>query len=321
MNAFEDFLEIDNQKILSLGQTRWLSVHSYFKWILEQWDALTLYFTLFSTWWLEKPLYENNDDVHGLYFGHDSWIQCISNHSLPLFHTFKLETKRLVATLSKNFLEVGYVNALKNSLDVNYDNYYVAIQKIYLGLNAQIAISELVDRDPMVDHNHKMKLYLTAREFYKEAVGQIKTRFIYDEDLREMSCLVEPSNAAKLNLSSLAPIPVKHFPPKCPRAAIHSKWHEQSSVDVLKDLYQSPVEYWRFVLSIVTPSGWPGFVNLRQVIYIFLSLPFSNVVAERLFSTLKEVKADKQNKLSTLTLSAIVLNAGRREWICILRCW
>ena len=70
-----------------------------------------------------------------------------SNHSLSLFHTFKLETKRLVTTLSKNFLEVGYVNALENPLDVNDDNYYVATQKIYLGLNAQIAISEFVDPD------------------------------------------------------------------------------------------------------------------------------------------------------------------------------
>ena len=45
LNAFQDFLEIDNHKILSPGQTRWLSVHSCVKRILEQWDALTLYFT------------------------------------------------------------------------------------------------------------------------------------------------------------------------------------------------------------------------------------------------------------------------------------
>ena len=151
-----------------------------------------------------------------------------------------------------------------------------------------------------------MKLYLTAREFYKEAVAQEKTRFVFDDDLYEMSCFVEPSNSAKLKLSSLVPLPVKYFPPICPRAAIDSEWREQSSVDVPKDLYQSPVEYWRFVLSIVTPSGRPRFVNLRQVIYFFFSLPFSNVVAECLFSTLKEVKTDKQNKLSTLTLSAIL---------------
>ena len=115
-----------------------------------------------------------------------------------------------------------------------------------------------------------------------------------------MPCLVEPSNAAKLNLSCLAPIPVKHFPPKCPRAAIDSEWREQSSVDIPN------VEYCRFVFSIVTPSGRQRFINLRQVIYFFFLLPFSNVVAERLFSTLKEVKTDKQNKLSTLTLSAIL---------------
>jgi len=79
----------------------------------------------------------------------------------------KLETKRPVATLSKNFFEVEYVNGLKNPLDVdiNDDNYYAAIQNIYFGLNAQLAISELVERDPKVDHNELMKAKLTAREF------------------------------------------------------------------------------------------------------------------------------------------------------------
>ena len=93
-----------------------------------------------------------------------------------------------------------------------------------------------------------------------------------------MSCLVEPSNAGKLNLSSLASLPVKHFPPTCLRAAIDSEWREQSSADVPK------VEYCRFVFSIVTPSGRPRFVNLRQAIYFFFLLPFSNVVAERLLA-------------------------------------
>ena len=104
----------------------------------------------------------------------------------------KLETKRLVATFSKNFLEVEYVNSLKNPLDVdvNDDNYYAAIQNIYFGLNAQLAISELVERDPKVGHNKEMKVYLTAREFYNEAVAQIKTGFVFDDDLYEMSCLV-----------------------------------------------------------------------------------------------------------------------------------
>ena len=117
---------------------------------------------------------------------------------------------------------------MKNPLDVdvNDDNYYVDIQNIYIGLNAQLTISELVERDSKVDHNKEMKVYLTAREFYKETVAQIKTGFVFDDDFYEMSCLVEPSNAAKLNLSSLASLPVKYFPLTCLRAAIDSEWRE-----------------------------------------------------------------------------------------------
>jgi len=109
-----------------------------------------------------------------------------------------------------------------------------------------------------------------------------------------MFYLIEPSNAAKLNLSSLAPLLVKYFPPTCPRAVIDWEWREQSSVDVPKDQYQSPVEYWRFVLSIVTPNGRPRFANLRHVIYFFFSFPIWNNIAEQVFSTLKEVKTNSK---------------------------
>ena len=84
-------------------------------------------------------------------------------------------------------------------------------------------------------HNEVMKVYLAVREFYKGAVPQIKTRLVFDDDLNEMSCLIEPLNAAKLNSSSFAPLLVKYFPPTCLRAAIDSEWSEQSSVDVLKE--------------------------------------------------------------------------------------
>ena len=45
LKAFQDFLEIDNHRILSPGQSRYLFVHSCIRRILEQWDALTLHFT------------------------------------------------------------------------------------------------------------------------------------------------------------------------------------------------------------------------------------------------------------------------------------
>ena len=163
---------------MSPGQSRWLSVHSCVKEILQQCDALTLYFTEAV---FDDP-YHGNDIALGdlknpfmriMMMFMDYVLGMLADFTVPLIHTLKLETKRLVATLSKNVLEVEYVNALKNPLDidVNDDNYYVAIQNIYLGLNAQLAISELVECDPMVDHNDVIKVYLTAREFFKEAVA------------------------------------------------------------------------------------------------------------------------------------------------------
>lgn len=45
---FQNFVGVEPHKILSSGQTRWLSLEQCVQRLLEQWDALTLYFTELS---------------------------------------------------------------------------------------------------------------------------------------------------------------------------------------------------------------------------------------------------------------------------------
>ena len=53
-----------------------------------------------------------------------------------------------------------------------------------------------------------------------------------------------------------------------------------------------------------TPCGSLRFKNLQKVVMYLLSLPFSNVVVERLFSSLKNIKTDNRNSLSSESLGA-----------------
>ena len=115
LKAYQDFLEIDNQKILSPGQTRWLSVHSCVKRILEQWDALILYFT--------EAVFD--DPTHGKYLALgglknpfmrimmmflDYILAMLADFNplfqsqSPLFHTFKLKHKDLLQLSPRTFL-------------------------------------------------------------------------------------------------------------------------------------------------------------------------------------------------------------------------
>ncbi|KAK4025142.1 hypothetical protein OUZ56_010642 [Daphnia magna] len=88
-------------------------------------------------------------------------------------------------------------------------------------------------------------------------------------------------------------------------------------------------DYWKAVLSTLNPCGEPVFPNLTECMYLLLCLPFSNASAEsifdavytpnsdvepytshptkeRVFSHLKEVKDDKQNRQETPTTDAIL---------------
>lgn len=44
---FQKFVNVKPHKLLGIGQTRWLSLKMCVSRVLEQWDALTLYFTCF----------------------------------------------------------------------------------------------------------------------------------------------------------------------------------------------------------------------------------------------------------------------------------
>ena len=45
LKKFQMFFQISPHKMLSFGQTRWLSLEQCVSRMLEQWDALTLYFS------------------------------------------------------------------------------------------------------------------------------------------------------------------------------------------------------------------------------------------------------------------------------------
>ena len=45
LKEFQMFFQISPHKMLSFGQTRWLSLEQCVSWMLKRWDALTLYFS------------------------------------------------------------------------------------------------------------------------------------------------------------------------------------------------------------------------------------------------------------------------------------
>jgi hypothetical protein len=97
----------------------------------------------------------------------------------PLFHVLKEETVKLVKILSRNFMTTKYVQEKGMTVDPENSLQYLPLKNIYLGLDAAEEIVKLTTdanaSDQPDDQKEKLKtetekIYLSAREFYKESM-------------------------------------------------------------------------------------------------------------------------------------------------------
>ena len=212
-------------KILAPGQTRWLSVHACVRRILQLWEPLKLYFRNLE---FEDPTYGNElvfnalqnplmkimmmfmEYILGLLTEFNTMFQA----DAPLFHVLKEETVKLVKILSRNFMTTNYVQKKGMTVDPENSLQYLPLKNIYLGLDAAEEIVKLTTdanaSDQPDDQKEKLKtetekIYLSAREFYKEAIVQLQKRFSFDDDIYEVVSFIEPEKAKSLNPPTLRP--------------------------------------------------------------------------------------------------------------------
>jgi len=106
----------------------------------------------------------------------------------PIFYKLKTEILKLIATLAINYMDGTYVRNCTDllALDVTDESHYVDVQKVYLGYTAEeelaCAVSTLVSSSPDISQLEVRKVYITARDFYKEAIIQIQIRFTFECD-------------------------------------------------------------------------------------------------------------------------------------------
>ena len=211
----------------------------------------------------------------------------------------------------KNFMNARAVRSCTDIMKIDVENEasYVDLQKVYLGLDAEAAMANLLTSSDGQNSNPDKidKINSKAREFYTEVVVQIKNRFSFDSNIFAFSELLDPIQAQDLNPPSLAPLLAKYSLPSWSESLIDREWREQSSVrdpngEDASSL--SVIDYWKLIFAQKYSNGKPKFGSLRRVVEYLNALPFPNVMAKRLFSTLKDVKTNKHNSLSTVTISS-----------------
>ena len=121
--------------------------------------------------------------------------------------------------------------------------------------------------------------------------------------------MLDPKVAIELSVRTLSPYLDKFSMPGWDKAKIDAEWRRQALVDLPENLslgISSAKEYWGYILNLKNGAGDLRFAHLKQVIQWFLTLPFSNVVVERLFSDLKNIKTDHRNRLGQSTTAGLL---------------
>ena len=157
-----------------------------------------------------------------------------------------------------------------------------------------------------------------CREVYKEAIVQIKKRFVFDDDFFHVSQLVLPRQARNLNPPNLYAL-FKRFPELknlCDPAKAEMEWRSHSLIPLssLGCLTEDAVgllqaeSYWQLVLNlrINGDSSVKRFPNLAVIISFLFSIPCSNAASERVFSVLKLNKTAHRNRLSNEVFGSLV---------------
>lgn len=318
---FQEFLKLKPHKMLHPSQTRWLSLVAVVDRILEQWDALKLFFT--NTWLSEKLVSTEvihnalNDPIIKMYYSFLAWI-------LPKFTDFnKFFQSESVMITSLNdkireiyrdillcFLNRDYV--MRHELeDINFENQenWLRNEQLYLGIRV---MNDLKNPEVNRNRNEINKFYHVCRNFLITSAKEIKKRYCMNDPLLSKLHMLHATNAASAKFREVAP---SIFPliQLLPRVISEEKVNLIQKID---DQWRAlPSKFNELDLTLPIDKFWSelylceNYKELSQFALDTLCIPHSNAQCERVFSHVNLMKTKVRNKLSTETVNGSLLAA------------
>lgn len=320
---FQEFFHVEIHKILAPAQTRWLSLKACVDRILEQYIPLKAYFTelVFSdpSKTTEEILTTMNNRFTLLYLEFMSYVLSLSTDFNTMFqaessllHRLKPEVEKLLKTLSSNYMAMSYIKSLNDILSAEFRNtkYLLGIEDIYIGIKASQSMEELKN-DENVPRSAIMDFYKTCQDFYMELTSDIAKRFDFRDPLYTIIPIVDPTEAQKCTLKSLAPV-LKRFPileEFVTAQNLDDEWRAHAMLDFTQhglDAGNDVESYWGKAFGLKSVTGQEMFPKLKIVIQFLLVLPFANASVERKFSDLKNIKSANRNRIHTDTIVSLM---------------
>ena len=321
-SLIQDVTESPSHKIPKLAQTRWLSREAVITAILEQYEALLLYFQSESK--TDKvdganEIYDtlkNRETKHMLCF-----LQYILQKVNKLNIEFQSEHFRLHVLFSmvsseykdilSFFIKEDVLNSHKISeIDPSMKENHKSISDLYLGGKA---MAQLI-KGPIRDEALVTRFKTNCLKLLVELSVQIKKRFNFNENgvIAKLNVLDPKIAQGPSPPDSLIPLAV-YFPSVIAEDQLNNLDDQWRSFRNLRDPTLVPMindnipEYWYQLRNIKDGLNNPKFDLLSNFMTTLTALPHSSACVERIFSQVNCVKTRITNSLKAETVRDRIL--------------
>lgn len=314
LREFQEFFNVERNKLLKLSNTRWLILQKCVVRILENWDVLKNYFILATVEdklkSAEVILSQLNDNVIKAYFLFLKYVLDFLNNFNALFQSRKIlvhklfeSSQKLIYQLAKNFMTV---NSLKyiNNLDIDDEQSILNLEQIHVGPECENLLESL-------SFECRQQVKSACLDFYRTAVLEMLKRLPYKDPFFEHLTFLEPKialyNENRNQIKDLTYIAT--IVEDIDITKLTFEWSilpstfDEEQKKILTSLELD--EMWHKIVTYKDFNDEIIFPNLKLLIEVVLSFPHSNAEAERIFSIVTDVKNKKRNRLSNDTVSAI----------------
>ncbi|XP_055922702.1 uncharacterized protein LOC129953478 isoform X1 [Eupeodes corollae] len=320
LKEFQEFCNVKPHKMLHPSQTRWLSLHAVIKRLIEQYNALLLYF---AGTYLEDTLNKKQCEKIYRILEKPSTILYLDflNFFLPLFTKLNIEMQSddikihilydrielTLKTIADCFLKKEYLNSLPNIFLINLNNIenFESLGNLYLGpqLCSKLEDSVLTESE-MSDFKDN------CRNFLIKSCKEIIKRFDFCDEGEVFKLLkfVSPASLKNKTFSSLGPLS-KYFS----NVFSEGEWNELDleyrslrNLNLIDISTENVQQFWKNVLNIKFGDETEMFPHMKKLISFIFCLPHSGAGAERLFSAVNLNRTRLRNKLQNPTLSGIL---------------
>lgn len=314
----QEFVDVEPHKMLHPSQTRWLSLVAVVARILEQWDALTLFFT---DMWLSERLVAAEQILHCLRDPFVKLCYLFLQWVLPKFtylNAYFQSSKVVVTELQDKMCEL-YRDILLCFLDRQYvmktdlskidpcdKEKHLANSMMYLG----VGVMSYVDKpEVLAVPALRQDFYERCRSFLQVAALEIKKRWDFNDPVLSKIGILNPkralSNTTREAYPSIIPL-ISVLPRVMPEKQVEKlqvlddEWRRLPLVNIPVEISSEdqPDTFWGKLKKWKSPTGESEFAYLSQSALDALCLPHSNADCERVFSKVNLIKQKQETDSS-----------------------